>query len=199
MRALAATLSSFLFRRNVRKALPARQFSSFKGTTDELSTEEEVERKVGLLLKLFFVGTAGYVSLQFFPYMGDGLLQQSISLLRVKDPLFKRLGASRLCRFAVDDERRMKVMEMGGGQGLLCMLENATDDRTRKAALRALHVLSRSDQVAESLHKDGAVLIVNSAPSSIEDAEVGYYKTTLLERFVDLKNDATLSKDESQA
>lgn len=33
---------------------------------------------------------------------GDSLLQQSISLLRVKDPLFKRMGASRLRRFAVD-------------------------------------------------------------------------------------------------
>jgi len=29
-------------------------------------------------------------------------MQQSISLLRVKDPLFKRMGASRLTRFAVD-------------------------------------------------------------------------------------------------
>jgi len=29
-------------------------------------------------------------------------MQQSVSLLRVKDPLFKRMGASRLARFAVD-------------------------------------------------------------------------------------------------
>jgi hypothetical protein len=35
-------------------------------------------------------------------FVGDNLLQQSISLLRVKDPLFKRMGASRLARFAVD-------------------------------------------------------------------------------------------------
>jgi hypothetical protein len=35
-------------------------------------------------------------------FSGDNLLQQSISLLRVKDPLFKRMGASRLARFAVD-------------------------------------------------------------------------------------------------
>ncbi|KAG9455177.1 hypothetical protein H6P81_008081 [Aristolochia fimbriata] len=180
MRAVAVALGSYLFRRNVRKALHPRQFSSVNRVTDELTAEEEVERKVGWLLKLFFVGTAGYVGLQFFPYMGDNLLQQSISLLRVKDPLFKRMGASRLCRFAVDDERRMRVLEMGGGQELLCMLESATDDKTRKAALRALHELSRSDQVAENLHQAGAIPIVNCTPTSAEDAEVGYYRMNLL-------------------
>lgn len=29
-------------------------------------------------------------------------MQQSVALLRVKDPLFKRMGASRLARFAAD-------------------------------------------------------------------------------------------------
>lgn len=29
-------------------------------------------------------------------------MQQSVSLLQVKDPLFKRIGASRLARFATD-------------------------------------------------------------------------------------------------
>lgn len=29
-------------------------------------------------------------------------MQQSVSLLKVKDPLFKRMGASRLARFAID-------------------------------------------------------------------------------------------------
>lgn len=29
-------------------------------------------------------------------------MQQSVSLLQVKDPLFKRMGASRLARFATD-------------------------------------------------------------------------------------------------
>jgi hypothetical protein len=83
-------------------------------------------------LKIFFLGPAGLVGYQFFPYMGtgsstgvwiisiayfsgepelvaspdkfsgDNLLLQSISLLCVKDPLFKRMRASRLTRFAVD-------------------------------------------------------------------------------------------------
>jgi hypothetical protein len=38
----------------------------------------------------------------FDKFSGDNLLQQSITLLHVKDPLFKRMGASRLARFAID-------------------------------------------------------------------------------------------------
>ncbi|KAK1572107.1 hypothetical protein Q3G72_027717 [Acer saccharum] len=104
----------------------------------------EAERNIGWLLKLFFAGTAAAVGYQFFPYMGDNLMQQSVSLLRVKDPLFKRMGASRLARFATDDERRMKIVEIGGAQELLNMLEAARDDRTQKEALKALAAISRS-------------------------------------------------------
>ncbi|KAG1348257.1 hypothetical protein COCNU_06G020860 [Cocos nucifera] len=123
----------------------SRRFSSIN-ERDDISLEEDAERKVGWLLKLIFIGTASVVAYQFFPYMGDNLLQQSISLLLVKDPLFKRMGASRLARFAVDDERRMKVVEMGGAQELLNMLEAAKDDKTRKQALKALVALSHSDE-----------------------------------------------------
>lgn len=45
------------------------------------------------------------------------------------------------------DERRMKVIEMGGAQPLLSMLEGAKDDRTRREALRALVALSRSGEM----------------------------------------------------
>lgn len=38
--------------------------------------------------------------------LGDNLIHQSISLLHVKDPLFKRMGASRLSRFAIDGKPR---------------------------------------------------------------------------------------------
>lgn len=103
---------------------------------DDLTLEEEAERKIGWMLKLFFAGTATYVGYQFFPYMGmsvslyslkylffsfyifllcvllvtcwflgDTLIQQSVSLLHVKDPLFKRIGASRLSRFAIDGKK----------------------------------------------------------------------------------------------
>uniref|UniRef100_A0A804M7W3 Fumarylacetoacetase-like C-terminal domain-containing protein n=1 Tax=Zea mays TaxID=4577 RepID=A0A804M7W3_MAIZE len=111
---------------------------------DDRALEEEVEKKFGWILKIIFLGTAGLVGYQFFPYMGDNLLQQSISLLRVKDPLFKRMGASRLARFAVDDQRRMKVVEIGGAQELLNVLEGAKDDKTRKETLKALAALSKS-------------------------------------------------------
>ncbi|XP_066386541.1 uncharacterized protein [Miscanthus floridulus] len=111
---------------------------------DDRALEEEAEKKFGWILKIFFLGTAGLVGYQFFPYMGDNLLEQSISLLRVKDPLFKRMGASRLARFAVDDQRRMKVVEMGGAQELLNVLEGAKDDKTRKETLKALAALSKS-------------------------------------------------------
>jgi hypothetical protein len=104
-----------------------------KWCVDDRALEEEVEKKFGWMLKIFFIGTAGLVGWQFFPYMGmtaalwsankclrfqilgllstynvvrkfsgDNLLQQSITLLHVKDPLFKRMGASRLARFAID-------------------------------------------------------------------------------------------------
>ncbi|XP_073107811.1 uncharacterized protein [Elaeis guineensis] len=166
----------------------SRRFSSIN-ERDDISLEEDAERKVGWLLKLIFIGTASVVAYQFFPYMGDNLLQQSISLLLVKDPLFKRMGASRLARFAVDDERRMKVVEMGGAQELLNMLEAAQDDKTRKQALKALVALSHSDQAAEALHQAGAITIVNSIPNSSEYAEVEMYKNNLLGRFQELKHD----------
>ncbi|KAK8473796.1 hypothetical protein PHAVU_001G248100 [Phaseolus vulgaris] len=129
---------------------------------------------------------AGY---HFFPYMGENLMQQSVSLLRVRDPLFKRVGASRLTRFAIDDERRKKIIEMGGAQELLNMLATAKDDRTRKAALQALDALSHSDEALASMHNAGAISIIRSAPNSLEDAEVEGFKLSLMKRFQDLRYD----------
>lgn len=155
---------------------------------DDRALEEEVEKKFGWILKIIFLGTAGLVGYQFFPYMGDNLLQQSISLLRVKDPLFKRMGASRLARFAVDDQRRMKVVEIGGAQELLNVLEGAKDDKTRKETLKALAALSKSEEAAGFLDKVGAYAIVSSTPDSQEYAEIQTYKTSLLTAFDQLKS-----------
>uniref|UniRef100_A0A1D1YUE2 Vacuolar protein 8 n=1 Tax=Anthurium amnicola TaxID=1678845 RepID=A0A1D1YUE2_9ARAE len=170
------------------------RFSSAYGR-DQISVEEDAERKVGWLLKIIFAGTASFIAYQFFPYMGVTLLQQSVSLLQVKDPLFKRMGASRLSRFAIDDERRMKIVEMGGAQELLNMLEAAKDDRTRKAALKALVALSQSDLAAGFLHKAGAVPIITSTPNSSDYAEVESYKSNLLKRFQKLKFDGFSSSE----
>ena len=46
--------------------------------------------------------------------------------------------------FGFPDERRMKIVEIGGAQELLNMLGTAKDDRTRKEALRALDAISKS-------------------------------------------------------
>lgn len=36
-------------------------------------------------------------------------MQQSVKLLQVKDPLFKRMGASRLARFSIDGNTKLSV------------------------------------------------------------------------------------------
>ncbi|KAL5568877.1 hypothetical protein UlMin_025452 [Ulmus minor] len=191
MRKLAAQLATYYSRRNpnpVRKNLQSRNASSFT-RKDEIEMEQEAERKIGLLLKVLFAGTATIIAYQFFPYMGDNLIQQSVSLLHVKDPLFKRMGASRLARFAIDDERRMKIVEIGGAKELLNMLEVAKDDRTRMEALKALSALSHSDQASGALHNAGAIPIIRSTPDSSQEAEIEKYKSSLLKRFQDLKYD----------
>ncbi|CAA2955814.1 ARM repeat superfamily [Olea europaea subsp. europaea] len=187
MRTLAARIcSTYLYRRNPVK-VQSRKFSSSFHTRDQRSLEEEAERKIGWMLKLLFAGTATIVAYQFFPYLGDNLMQQSVSLLHVKDPLFKRMGASRLARFAIDDERRMKIVEMGGGQELLNMLGAAKDDRTRKEALKALAAIAQSDEAVGALYQAGAISVIRTTPDSVEDTEIETYKLNLLRRFRDFE------------
>lgn len=38
--------------------------------SEDLALEEEAERRFGWVLKAIFLGTAGLVAFQFFPYMG---------------------------------------------------------------------------------------------------------------------------------
>ncbi|KAJ3687383.1 hypothetical protein LUZ61_016547 [Rhynchospora tenuis] len=165
-----------------------RRFSSSLKEEDEIALEEEAQKKAAWLFKSIFIVTAGFAAYQFFPYMGDNLLQQSISLLRVRDPLFKRMGASRLARYAVDDERRMRVVEMGGAKELLNVLQVAADDKTRKETLNALVALSKSDEAARFLHQAGAVPIVSSISNSSEFTEIETHKTSLLEKFKKIKS-----------
>ncbi|KVI04813.1 hypothetical protein Ccrd_016860 [Cynara cardunculus var. scolymus] len=160
---------------------------------DERAMEEEAEKKIGWLFKLIFAGTATIVGYHIFPYLGDNLIQQSVSLLHVKDPLFKRMGASRLARFATDDERRMKIVEMGGAQKLVDMLGAATDDRTRKEALNAIAAIARADEAARALQSAGAILVIMATPEATEDAEIDKYKAKLLSRLGDMKFDENSS------
>ena len=48
------------------------------------------------------------------------------------------------CTSCVVDERRQKILEIGGAEVLVKMLSAAKDDRTRKEALKALSALSGS-------------------------------------------------------
>ncbi|CAM8962064.1 unnamed protein product [Rhodiola kirilowii] len=187
MRWLAAQLTSSLCRRKPVN-LPACNFSSFT-RKEEIALEEEAQRKIGWFLKLLFAGTATIVAYQFFPYLGDNLIQQSVSLLNVKDPLFKRMGASRLTRFSIDDERRMKIVEMGGADGLVKMLGSAKDDKTKNEALKALAALSASDEAVAALYHAGVISAIRSVPDSRDNVEAMQYKSNLLKRFQDLKYD----------
>ncbi|KDO35873.1 hypothetical protein CISIN_1g031228mg [Citrus sinensis] len=123
MRTLASQLTTYVCRGRAGN-VQFRNFSSYNGK-DDLALEQDAERKIGWLLKLLFAGTAAAVGYQFFPYMGDNLMQQSVSLLKVKDPLFKRMGASRLTRFAIDGK------EFGRQRSslLICFLIMATSER----------------------------------------------------------------------
>lgn len=186
MRGLAAQLYTYLCRSSPRN-VQSRISPSPLSPKDELSLEEDAERKVGWLLKLIFAGTATAVGYQLFPYMGDNLIQQSVSLLQVKDPLFKRMGASRLARFAADDERRKKILELGGAEELVNMLSTAKDDKTRKEALKALSALSGSDEAAVALHQAGAISVISSVPDPADDGDITRYKSNLLKRFQDMR------------
>ncbi|KAL8218068.1 hypothetical protein R6Q57_021441 [Mikania cordata] len=188
MRNLAAQISFYLCRRkpvNVRSR-PFSSSSHERGFPDERAMEEEAERKIGWLFKLIFAGTATIVGYNIFPYLGDNLIQQSVSLLDVKDPLFKRMGASRLTRFATDDERRMKIVEMGGAKKLVEMLGAAKDDPTRKEALNAIVAIAHSDEAAGALHNAGAISVIMDTKSA-EDEEIEKYKEKLLKRFRGIK------------
>ncbi|XP_071690218.1 uncharacterized protein [Rutidosis leptorrhynchoides] len=199
VRNLAAQLTSQLCRRRKPADFGSRQYSSSsssyneRGFPDERAMEEDAERKIGWFFKLIFAGTATIVGYSIFPYLGDNLIQQSVSLLNVKDPLFKRMGASRLTQFAIDDERRMKIVELGGAKKLVEMLGAATDDKTRKEALNAIVAIARSDEAAGALHSAGAISVIMATPKSSEDAEIEIYKAKLLKRFKDMKFDENAS------
>ncbi|KAK4579632.1 hypothetical protein RGQ29_029344 [Quercus rubra] len=126
MRTLASHLTSYLCRRKLGCNVQSRNSSSFN-VKDELSIEKDAERKIGWLLKLIFAGTASAVAYQLFPYLGDNLMQQSVSLLHVKDPLFKRMGASRLARFAIDDEA-VRALHLAGAISVIRSAPHSVED-----------------------------------------------------------------------
>ncbi|KAK3229877.1 hypothetical protein Dsin_001758 [Dipteronia sinensis] len=106
--------------------------------------------------------------------------------------LASQLTSVKICSFfSFKYERRMKIVEIGGAQELLNMLEAARDDRTRKEALKALAAISRSDKAVGALHTAGALSVIKSTPESLENAEVENYRSSLLKRFQDLRYDSS--------
>ncbi|KAG6401408.1 hypothetical protein SASPL_138264 [Salvia splendens] len=195
-----------LCRRNA--VIQTRNFSSaYKRVLDEKSLEEDAERKIGWLLKLFFAGTATVIGYHLFPYMGENVMQQSVKLLQVKDPLFKRMGASRLARFSIDDKRRMKIVELGGAQLLVDMLAESFSLFIVAAILFLSHTMyamsvelfpdtlpllsDAAEGAVDTIYKAGAIPVIKATLDSIEYEEVGEYKTDLLARLEDLKYDTS--------
>lgn len=85
----------------------------------------------------------------------------------------------------------MKIVELGGAKELIKMLAAAKDDRTRKAALKALVAISKSDEAVGALHEAGAIPVIRSTPDSTEYHEIEQYKLNLLSRFRDLRYDVS--------
>ncbi|KAJ0087503.1 hypothetical protein Patl1_07057 [Pistacia atlantica] len=54
-------------------------------------------------------------------------MRHAVSLLKSNIPVFKYWGAHRLARYAIDDKRRMKIVEIGGAWELVNMLWDAGD------------------------------------------------------------------------
>ncbi|KAL3679443.1 hypothetical protein R1sor_022399 [Riccia sorocarpa] len=164
------------------KVVQRRAFSTTFGSQGAEALEEETERKAGWMLKGIAAATLTYVGFNVFPLMGDSMVKHSVALLRTHDPYFKRSGASRLTLIATDDERRLRIVNAGGVAALVRMLESATDDETRREAVKALATISEIDAAVEALDATGVQsLLVTLAGSSV-DLESQQYATTLLER-----------------
>ncbi|KAG6543206.1 hypothetical protein Mapa_015456 [Marchantia paleacea] len=146
------------------------------------SLEQETEKKAGWMLKGIAAVTLTYVGLNVFPLMGDSMVKHSVALLRTHDPYFKRSGASRLTLIATDDDRRLRIVNAGGVTGLVNMLESASDDDTRREAVKALATISQIDAAVEALDATGVQpLLANLAISSL-DIEAQQYAASLLEK-----------------
>ncbi|KAJ0024051.1 hypothetical protein Pint_06807 [Pistacia integerrima] len=108
-----------------------------------------------------------------FPFMGDDLkMRHAVSLLKSNNPLYIYWGAHRLARYAMYDERRMKIVEIGGAQELVNMLWDAGDYYTRIQTLKALVALSGLDEAVGALHRARAISVVKSSPQYLDGAKI---------------------------
>ncbi|MCO5576964.1 hypothetical protein L7F22_030785 [Adiantum nelumboides] len=168
-----------------------RLYSAQPATEDEnLPLETELRRKVGWLLKILAAVTITYVSFNAIPIMGDSLIWQSVALVRLEDPFMKRSGASRISMIATNDKRRKGFVEAGGVIELTKMLESATDDKTRREAVKALESLCECEVAVEALHSTGAEDLLKSLSQGSSDSEVESKALVLLKKLEQWKGGA---------
>jgi hypothetical protein len=60
------------------------------------------ERRGTWVIKGLVLAMLTYIGMNVVPLMGESMVRQSLALVRVKDPFFKRSGASRLSQIATD-------------------------------------------------------------------------------------------------
>ncbi|KAJ7525780.1 hypothetical protein O6H91_17G066200 [Diphasiastrum complanatum] len=107
--------------------------------------EDSKETRPGWVLKVIVALTVSYMAFHGFPVIGESSIRHSLALLRAEDPIFKRSGAARLALFATTDDRRKSVVKAGGIQRLMSMLEGASEDQTRREAIKALVALAHCE------------------------------------------------------
>ncbi|EFJ25991.1 hypothetical protein SELMODRAFT_413370 [Selaginella moellendorffii] len=109
----------------------------------------------------------GYMSMNAIPIIAEGTVKHPVLLLKVKDPFFQRSGASRLIYLTLTDGRKQAAVKYGAIGLLLEMLESATDDKTRIAALKAMNALAQCDLAIKVLHRrEGGAALEKMAEST---------------------------------
>ncbi|CAK9191534.1 unnamed protein product [Sphagnum troendelagicum] len=140
------------------------------------------ERRGTWVIKGLVLAMLTYIGMNVVPLMGESMVRQSLALVRVKDPFFKRSGASRLSQIATDDTKRKKIVDAGGVAALLGMLETAFDDDTRREAVKALASLSPYGGAVEAMHEAGGQFVLKTCAASTSDTDTQECIAILLEK-----------------
>ncbi|KAJ0046870.1 hypothetical protein Pint_06667 [Pistacia integerrima] len=138
----------------------------------------------------------GHVQSRHFSYQNDEGDYLSVAMTLLKCRAFNHMiGAHMLELHATDDERRMKIVEIGGAEALVNLLRDyrGRDYDTRLIALKALAALSGSDEAVGALHRAGVISVIKSTQPTLvlsrfpfpqcNDQEIEEYKSSLLKRF----------------
>ncbi|KAJ0103466.1 hypothetical protein Patl1_06760 [Pistacia atlantica] len=136
----------------------------------------------------------GHVQSRHFSYHNDEGDYLSVAMTLLKCRAFSHMiGAHMLELHATDDERRMKIVEIGGAEALVNVLRDyrGRDYDTLLITLKALAALSGSDEAVGALHRAGAISVIKSTQPTYllraypfpYDQDIEEYKSSLLKRF----------------